>query len=124
MVNVDLYSAIITKVSNALDTLVSGEKPGFQTRSPILVTLNTNANQGAYFPRGEGKCLVTAYQTGTGIQELLSAVPLNSPITYWASIIYHCQLFTDKQTKQAQLVHYSQGINQPINKVPPGNKQP
>ena len=28
MVNVDLYSAIITKVSNALDTLVSGEKPG------------------------------------------------------------------------------------------------
>ena len=31
MVNVDLYSAIITKVSNALDTLVSGEKPGFQT---------------------------------------------------------------------------------------------
>ena len=26
MVNVDLYSAIITKVSNALDTLVSGEK--------------------------------------------------------------------------------------------------
>jgi len=33
MVNVDLYSAIITKVSNALDTLVSGEKPGFQTLS-------------------------------------------------------------------------------------------
>jgi len=32
-VNVDLYSAIITKVSNALDTLVSGEKPGFQTLS-------------------------------------------------------------------------------------------
>ena len=31
MVNVDLYSAIITKVSNALNTLVSGEKPGFQT---------------------------------------------------------------------------------------------
>jgi len=28
MVNVDLYSAIITKVSNALNTLVSGEKPG------------------------------------------------------------------------------------------------
>jgi len=27
MVNVDLYSAIITKVSNALDTLVSGEMP-------------------------------------------------------------------------------------------------
>jgi len=27
MVNVDLYSAIITKVSNALNTLVSGEKP-------------------------------------------------------------------------------------------------
>ena len=30
-VDVDLYSAIITKVSNALNTLVSGEKPGFQT---------------------------------------------------------------------------------------------
>jgi len=27
MVNVDLYSSIITKVSNALNTLVSGEKP-------------------------------------------------------------------------------------------------
>ena len=39
MVNVDLYSAIITKVSNALDTLVSGEKPGFQTLSEGLVVL-------------------------------------------------------------------------------------
>ena len=38
-VNVDLYSAIITKVSNALDTLVSGEKPGFQTLSEGLVVL-------------------------------------------------------------------------------------
>jgi len=33
MVNVDLYSAIITKVSNVLNTLVSGEKPGFQALS-------------------------------------------------------------------------------------------
>jgi len=39
MVNVDLYSAIITKVSNALDTLVSGEKPGFQTLPKGLVVL-------------------------------------------------------------------------------------
>ena len=39
MVNVDLYSAIITKVSNALDTLVSGEKTGFQTLSEGLVVL-------------------------------------------------------------------------------------
>jgi len=39
MVNVDLYSANITKVSNALDTLVSGEKPGFQTLSEGLVVL-------------------------------------------------------------------------------------
>ena len=39
MVNVDLYSTIITKVSNALDTLVSGEKPGFQTLSEGLVVL-------------------------------------------------------------------------------------
>ena len=37
MVNVDLYSAIITKASNVLDTLVSGEKPGFQTLSEGLV---------------------------------------------------------------------------------------
>jgi len=29
MANVDFYSAIITKVSNALNTLVSGEQPGF-----------------------------------------------------------------------------------------------
>ena len=39
MVNVDLYSAIITKVSNALNTLVSGEKPGFQALSEGLVVL-------------------------------------------------------------------------------------
>jgi len=39
MVNVDLYSAIITTVSNALNTLVSGEKPGFQTLSKGLVVL-------------------------------------------------------------------------------------
>ena len=38
-VNVDLYSTIITKVSNALNTLVSGEKPGFQTLSKGLVVL-------------------------------------------------------------------------------------
>jgi len=31
-----LYSAIITKVSNALDTLVSGEQPDFQTMSEGL----------------------------------------------------------------------------------------
>jgi len=30
MVNVDLYSAVITKVSNALNMQVSEEKPGFQ----------------------------------------------------------------------------------------------
>jgi len=39
MVNVDLYSAIITKVSNALSTLVSGKKPGFQILSKGLVVL-------------------------------------------------------------------------------------
>ena len=39
VVNVDLYSAIITKVSNALNTLVSGEKPGFQALSEGLVVL-------------------------------------------------------------------------------------
>jgi len=38
-VNVDLYSAIITKVSNALNTLVSGEKPGFQALSKGLLVL-------------------------------------------------------------------------------------
>ena len=39
MVSVDLYSAVITKVSNALNTLVSGEKPGFQALSKGLVVL-------------------------------------------------------------------------------------
>jgi len=39
MVNVDLHSAIITKVSNALNTLVSGEKLGFQTVSKGLIVL-------------------------------------------------------------------------------------
>ena len=39
MVNVDLYSAIITKVSNALNTLVSGERPGFLALSKGLVVL-------------------------------------------------------------------------------------
>ena len=39
MVNVDLYSAIITKVSNALNTLVPREKPGFQALSKGLIVL-------------------------------------------------------------------------------------
>ena len=39
MVNVNLYSAIITKVCNALNTLVSGEKPGFQALSKGLIVL-------------------------------------------------------------------------------------
>jgi len=39
VVNVDLYSAIITKVSNALNTLVSGEKPGFQALCKGLILL-------------------------------------------------------------------------------------
>ena len=39
MENVDLYSAIITTVSNALNTPVSGEKPGFQALSKGLVVL-------------------------------------------------------------------------------------
>ena len=39
MVNVDLYSAIITKVSNALKTLVSGEKPDFQALFEGLIVL-------------------------------------------------------------------------------------
>ena len=39
MVNVDLYSAIIMKVSNVLNTTVSGEKPGFQALSKGLIVL-------------------------------------------------------------------------------------
>ena len=39
MVNVDLYSTIVTKVSNVLNTLVSGEKPGFQALSKGLIVL-------------------------------------------------------------------------------------
>ena len=39
MVNVDLYSAIVTKVSSALNTLVPREKPGFQALSKGLIVL-------------------------------------------------------------------------------------
>ena len=39
MVNVDIYSDIITKVSNTLNMLVSGEKPGFQALSKGLIVL-------------------------------------------------------------------------------------
>ena len=39
MVNVDLYSVIITTVSNALSTLVSGEKPSIQALSRELIVL-------------------------------------------------------------------------------------
>jgi len=39
MVNVDLYSTIITIVSNVLNTLVFGEKPGFQALSKGLIVL-------------------------------------------------------------------------------------
>ena len=41
MVNVDLYSAITSKVSNVLNKLVSGEKPGFQIMSKGLILGNT-----------------------------------------------------------------------------------
>jgi len=39
MVSVDLYSAIVTKVSNALNLLVPREKPGFQALSKGLIVL-------------------------------------------------------------------------------------
>ena len=39
MANVDLYSATITKVSNAPNTLVSGEKPGYQAVSKGLIVM-------------------------------------------------------------------------------------
>ena len=39
MVSVDLHSTIVTKVSNALNTLVPREKPGFQALSKGLVVL-------------------------------------------------------------------------------------
>jgi len=39
MVNVDLYSAITSKVSNVMNKLVSGEKPGFHTLSKGLIVL-------------------------------------------------------------------------------------
>jgi len=39
MVNVDVYSAIIAKISNALNTLMSGEMPGFQALSKGLIVL-------------------------------------------------------------------------------------
>ena len=37
--NVDLYSAIITKVADSRSMLVSGEKPGFQALSKRLIVL-------------------------------------------------------------------------------------
>jgi len=37
MVNVNLYSAIITKVSNELNTLVSGEKPGARFTNNLTI---------------------------------------------------------------------------------------
>ena len=39
MVNVDVYSVIVTKVSNVLNTLVSREKPGFQALSKRVIVL-------------------------------------------------------------------------------------
>ena len=42
LVNVNLYRAIVTKVSNALNKLVSGEKPGFQIMSKGLILGNTD----------------------------------------------------------------------------------
>ena len=39
MISVDLYSAIVTKVSNALHTLVPRKKPGFQALSKGLIVL-------------------------------------------------------------------------------------
>ena len=39
MVSVDLYSAIVTKVFNVLNTLVPREKPGFQALSKGLKVL-------------------------------------------------------------------------------------
>ena len=39
MVNVHLYSAIVTKVSNVLNTLLPREKPGFQAPSKGFIVL-------------------------------------------------------------------------------------
>ena len=39
MVSVDLYRAIVTKVSNALNTLVPRKKPGLQALSKGLIVL-------------------------------------------------------------------------------------
>ena len=39
MISVDLYSTIVTKVSNALNMLVPKEKPGFQALSKGLIVL-------------------------------------------------------------------------------------
>ena len=59
MVNVDLYSAIITKVSNALNTLVSGEKPGFQTLSKGLESCCARRSSGTEF-QTMGPCTANA----------------------------------------------------------------
>jgi len=60
MENVDLYSAIITTVSNALNTPVSGEKPGFQALSKGLIVLLCTAVVRQGVP-DHGSCQECAY---------------------------------------------------------------
>jgi len=58
-VNVDLYSATITKVSNALNMLVPGEKPGFQALTKGLKVLCARRSPGKEF-QTMGPCTVNA----------------------------------------------------------------
>jgi len=77
MVNVDVYSAIITKVSNALDTLVSGEKPGFQTLSKgLIVLLCTEVVRQSSRPWGRAQRML-------GVQQWLADVGGPPSVAVW-----------------------------------------
>jgi len=100
MANADLYSAIITKVSNALDTLVCGEKPGFQALSEGLVVLlcaKVVREAGQEF-QTMGPCTANARRTTAvycmpcDARERRSA-PLTGPIlSVFPALIVHAEL--------------------------------
>jgi len=56
MVSVDLCSAIITKVSNALNTLVSRRKPGFQALSKRLIVCCARRSSGMHWRQPRRGC--------------------------------------------------------------------
>ena len=77
MVNVDLYSAIITKVSNALNTLVSGVKAGFQAMSKGLSpAVRRGRPARSYRPWGRAQRML-------GIQQWIADVVPPPSVAVW-----------------------------------------